>query len=428
MKTKILGTLINPVSPEKARMEPRGALCFSEDGRIEFAGSQDNAPAVEDCRTIDHTGRLIVPGFVDAHCHVGQARAANIRYSQLLPWLKNVVFPLEIRYTRQVAKQEAPDFFHQLISTGTTTAATYVTVREDATDEVFEVAKKLGIRAVIGKVMMDRHSPKGLLEKTDESIEASIRLCEKWHRAEGGRLRYAFTPRFALTCSGQLMKQAGIAAKQYGAHVMTHVAENDDEIKRAGELFPKARSYLDIYREAGLLFPGSILAHGIHLDDPDWDLIGRTGTGIAHCPTANLLLESGILNLSKALERNIPVGLGSDIGAGSEPALANVAHSAVTSQSARKVLGHSHKKFTAQLALHLMTKGGAQALGLGDITGDFSSGKAADFLVIDPRPCLPLCEWHEQMDLESLLWAIVLRFRPKAICEVYVQGRRVFPF
>lgn len=428
MKTKILGTIINPIGPDTATMEQRGALLFSDNGKIEYAGPLDDAPLDGDCRTIDHSGHLIIPGFVDAHCHVGQARAANIRYSQLLPWLEQVVFPLERKYTRQVAKHEAPVFFNQLISTGTTTAGTYVTVREDATDEVFEVAKKLGIRAIIGKVMMDQNSPNGLLEDTDESVEASIRLCEKWHNTENGRLRYAFTPRFALTCSEDLMKRAGIAARKYDAHCMTHVAENKDEIKRAQELFPSARSYLDIYRKAGLLFPGSILAHAIHMDSTDWNLVAKTGAGIAHCPTSNLLLESGILDLSWAIDRGIPVGLGSDIGAGSEPALANVAHSSVTSQSARKVLGHSYRKFSAQLALYLMTKGGAQALGLGETIGDLKSGKDADFLVIDPRPCLPLGEWNEELELEPLLWAIVLRFRPSTIKEVYVQGNRVFPF
>lgn len=423
--TKYKATIFNPISPEETEVFWDGALVISKEGVIAFCGDNEKAPEFDDCEIVDYSGRIIMPGFVDTHCHVGQARAANLRYSQLLPWLNKVVFPLEIAYTKEVAAVEAPKFFEQLLSFGTTTAGTYVTVSEQATDQVFKAAQKSGIRGVIGKVMMDRFSPDGLLEDTDESLASSIRLCEKWNNKELGRLRYAFTPRFALTCSKELMEESGKAAKSLDAHVMTHVAENLDEIKRAKELFPNYRSYLDIYDSLGLLGQKTILAHAIHMDQTDWDVVKERGAGIAHCPTSNLLLESGILDLTNPMIRNIGVGLGSDIGAGSEPALAMVAASAVTSQSARKVLGKSHRNISAQLALYLLTLGGAKAMGLDRTIGNLEKEKEADFLIVDPRPCLPLHEWTEKSDLKSLIWAIILRFRPKAIEKVYVKGKQV---
>lgn len=428
MTLKIIGTILNPVSPDKAELIADGVLIVDDGGRIVYSGPAQQAPEIKEAEIHDYSGHLITPGFVDAHCHVGQARAANIRYSKLLPWLQNVVFPMEIAYTSQVAKREAPGFFAQLLATGTTTAGAYVTIREDSTDAVFEVARSMGIRAVIGKVMMDRHSPEGLLEETAPSVDASIRLCEKWHGAENGRLRYAFTPRFALTCSEDLMRQAGKSALEFDAHIMTHVSENTDEVARAMELFPGHRSYLEIYNDFGMLIKGGVYAHAIHLDKLDWDLVKNTGVGIVHCPTSNLALESGILDLSEPLSRGISIGLGSDIGAGYEPALAVVASSAVTSQSARKLLDRKYQSMSADLAFYMMTKGGARSLGLEDTIGELAPGKEADFVIIDPTPCLPLGEWTEDTDMPSLIWALILRFRPNAIKKVFVKGRPVFPF
>lgn len=420
-----LGTILNPLAPDRAELIFDGALLVDDDGAIVAYGPREQVVAT-DAETIDCGADVLLPGFVDTHCHVAQARAVNVRYADLLTWLEHVVFPLESAYTADVAQREAPNFFDQLLSTGTTTVGLYVTVGEAATDRVFAIAEQVGIRAVIGKVMMDRFSPPELLEDTDASVAASIRLCEKWHGKAGGRLRYAFTPRFALTCSQELLEQAGAAAAHYDCHVATHVAENRAETARAASLFPGARSYLDIYQRAGLLRRGTVLGHGIYLDATDWEVMVETGAGLAHCPVSNLLLESGILDLSAPLAAGVAVGLGSDLGAGSEPALVEVAESALRSQIARKVLGHSHATVTPELAFYLLTRGGAAAMGLDDTIGDFTPGKAADFVVLDPREVLPLGEWPAEVSVSSLLYAMLLRFRATAIKQAYVQGRRVF--
>ena len=402
---------------------PDGALVSDNEGKIVYSGSASDAPQVD--ATVDFSEHLILPGFVDAHVHGAQARAANVRCGQLLPWLEKVIFPLEASYTPAVARQEAPRFFRSLLFVGTTTAGVWGTVDEKTTDALFAAAKHSGIRAVIGKVMMDRNGPPGMIEKTADSIDASVRLCEAWHGKAAGRLRYAFTPRFALSCSMDLMRGAGQAARGLDAHVMTHLAENREETDRVRELFPEGRSYLDVYERAGLLLPQTVLAHAIHLDEKDWDVLAQSGAGVAHCPVANLLLESGILDLDAPLARNVGVGLGTDIGAGAETAMAGVAQWAVASQAARKVMDRTHRSVDASTALYLMTRGGAQALGLGDRIGDLLPGKEADFLVVDPRPCLPLGQWDDDQNAQSLIWSIVLRFRTEAIKAVYIRGGRV---
>ncbi|MDP8223389.1 MAG: guanine deaminase [Candidatus Lernaella stagnicola] len=421
------GTLLNPSTPERALLLEDGGLLVDDDGTILAAGAREEIALPEGCETVDFSNYLVMPGFVDTHCHVAQARAVNVRHASLLEWLSKVVFPMESAYSADVAIREAPDFFHRLLATGTTTVGLYVTVNEDATDAVFAVAESVGIRGVIGKVMMDQHSPPALQENTAASLAASQRLCEMWHGQAKGRLRYAFTPRFALTCSAELLREAGAMAAEYKCHVATHVAENKAEVARAAELFPEARSYLDIYDRAGLLGPRTILGHGIYLDEKDWDVMAATGTGLAHCPVSNILLESGILDLAAPMSRGVAVGLGSDIGAGSDPALTEVAESAISGQIARKVLGHSHRVVTPELAFYLLTRGGAEAMGLADEIGDFRPGKQADFVVFDPRECLPMAEWTPEMDAASLLYAILLRFRATAVRATFVQGRRVYP-
>jgi len=422
---KFLGALLNPIDMERAELIRDGALLANDRGVITYAGPIENAPEALEAETVDHQGLLLCPGFIDSHCHIAQARAVNVRYASLLAWLEKVVFPLEIGYDRNEAAAQAPRFFKHLLNNGTTCAGLYVTVSAQATDEVFQIAKRMGLRAVIGKVMMDAYSPDGLLEDTQKSVDESIALCEKWHNAENGRLRYAFTPRFALTCTMELMKKAGDAARRYDANVMTHVAENPMEVKRAGELFPKSQSYLAVYRDAGLLKKGAVLGHGIYLSDNDWDIIRDSGASIAHCPISNLLLESGIMNMKPPLDRAIHVSLGSDIGAGAEPAMTEVAESAVTSQLARKVLGHEYKLVSPQGAFYMLTAGGAKALDIFDRVGDLTVGKEADLVAIDPRPCLPTDDWPDDLDASSLLYALLFRYRQKAVRAVYVKGEKV---
>jgi guanine deaminase len=176
-----------------------------------------------------------------------------------------------------------------------------------------------------------------------------------------------------------------------------------------------------------MLFPGAIYGHGIYLDDKDWELMAGTGAGIAHCPTANFMLESGIIDLSAAFAHKVPVGLGSDIGAGGATAICRVAEAAVYGQSARKVFGKPYSQVTAEQAFYMMTLGGAAAMGLSDRIGSLEPGKEADFIVLDPRPCLPLGQWSDDTQLCELIWALILRFRVASVENVYIGGYKVSP-
>lgn len=207
---------------------------------------------------------VICPGLVDVHAHLPQYPASGCGQGELLPWLQEHIFPLEREFTVERSERESPRFFRELARHGTTTACLYTTIYEESCDAAFRAAERSGLRLTLGKVMMDVGSygglaPEGILAL---SLEQSERLCQRWHGANDGLLGYAFSPRFAVSCSAAMMRAAGDLARRYDAPVQTHLAENPGEIARVRELFPEARDYTDVYDRAGLLGSRTLLEIG----------------------------------------------------------------------------------------------------------------------------------------------------------------------
>ena len=446
--------LLNPQSPDRLQEYSDGLLAVDEKGIIRACGAWDELfPRFEGLPVQDLRPLWILPGMVDLHVHLPQHEAVAMDGLELLPWLETFIFPAEAQFAdERVAQRSATSFFKGLLYRGTTTAVVYTTVHAAATDGAFQEAERVGIRAVMGKMMMDRNSPDSLQEETAQSLAQSEELCRTWHGRDGGRLQYAFTPRFAPTCSPELMRGAGLLAAKHGAYIQTHVSENLQELQWVHELFPEASSYTDVYHRMGLLGPRTLLGHGIHLGAEERALLRDTGTTIVHCPRSNAFLKSGIMPLRRWMDEGISLGLGTDVGAGTSLSMWAEAAFACTASKLKlaegqtlidrllrlKGLGEVQRAEIIEAlglaagaavdpiqAFHLATQGGARALGLQDRIGSLEAGKEADFVVVDPRIVDP-APHREAESAELTLSRMLYREHPGMVRATYIRGRRCF--
>ena len=395
-----------------------------EVGSFQFLGRKQRAQPIH-WQQSDRA--IIFPGLIDLHTHMPQYPVVARGRGQHLEWLHQHVFPRERGFTGKVGEREPAHFFAELARHGTTTAAIYTAIYEDTCDMAFQAAADSGMRVIMGQTMMDVGTygtlqPRKILSVT---LLESERLCQKWHGAEDGLLEYAFSPRFALACSERLLRSAGEMARQFGCHIQTHLAENREECERVKHLFPKAQDYTDVYDKAGLLGPKTILANCIHLTPRERAVLSDTGTSVAHCPTANLYLSSGIMPLGEYLAEHIRVGLGTDVAAGPELNLWQVMRSAIETQKARGYFEPGTAVPSPAEVLHLATQGAAEVLGKGDIIGSLEAGKEADITVMDLTAMLPYGGAEtkiEDLTPEDMLALCIYRGGPHAVLETFVRG------
>ncbi len=297
--------------------------------------------------------------------------------SELLDWLNTYTFPAERRYAdAAVAQQGAALFLDALLAHGTTAAVVFPTVHKVSADALFAAAAERGMRLIAGKVLMDRHAPDGLRDDVVQAEADCRELIARWHGRE--RLAYAVTVRFAPTSTPAQLAMAGrLCAEDATLYMQTHVAENRDEVRWVRELFPEARSYLDVYARAGLLHGRSVLAHGIWLDDTDRAVLRAAGAQIAHSPSSNLFLGSGLFGWREAEAAGAAVTLASDVGGGTSLSMLR------TMADAYKVQAMAHQRLTAWKALHAATRGAARALALEHEIGSLEAGRMADLCVWD---------------------------------------------
>jgi guanine deaminase len=247
------GRILNPISYSEFEDISNGALVVSEGRIIEYGKFKD---VRRGGNIVDFGDQVITPGLIDTHVHLPQYDVVAMDGYEPLEWLDKYIFPAEKRFeSTEVAREAAARFFTDLKANGTTTACVYSTVHKNSTDAAFEEAHRSGLRIFMGKVMMDQNSPAFLQEKTADSLEESEELCRKWHRKDGGRLNYVFTPRFAPTCSLELMKEVSKLARKHDAYIQTHLSENRSEIKLVKTLFPNLGNYTEVYESVDLLMP-----------------------------------------------------------------------------------------------------------------------------------------------------------------------------
>lgn len=352
-------------------------------------------------------GRLIAPGFVDMHVHYPQLDAIGSPAEGLLPWLENYTFPEEKRFaSKDHCAQAATFFIAELLRNGVTTALAFATSHVESVNALFAEAQKNQLRLMTGKCLMDQNAPDGVRDETVQSLQDTEALIQRWHGVD--RLGYAITPRFVPSCSEAQLRGAGeLAAKYPDVWIQSHVAENKDEIAWVRQLYPKARSYLSVYEQFGLLRPRAVYAHCIHIDDEDRALMRGTGTAAAVSPTSNLFLGSGFFDYERADRIGFPYGLASDVGGGTS-------FSPFHTMLAAYYVGREGQTKTG-LSLkpqHLWwqhTAGAARALGLEGVVGNLQPGCEADFVVLNLQATPLLARKTAQAaSLDELLFALIV--------------------
>ena len=410
------GRIINPLSPDRFEEFKDGALVVDEKGKIVACGDFSSIRR-QYANTHVRQHDLIIPGLVDCHLHLSQLDLRGKHGATLLDWLERYIFPAEVAFSNaRIVDDVAKRFFKKLILNGTTTAAIYTTVHAKSTDHVFKIAKAAGVRAIIGKVMMDQYSPSELQEDTHESLKLSEALCAKWHGACKGRLMYAFTPRFAPTCSEELWLEVGKLANETGAYIQTHIAETTAENKRVRELFPDYNDYTEIFEENGCLGPKTILGHAIYLSDDEMRCLAQSKTKLVHCPTSNFFLKSGRMPVELIEEHGITYGLGTDVGAGTSMSLFTTMRHADYIQP--------HITISPVKAFYLATLGGAKTLSLEHETGNLKPGKSADFCVVDIGAIDPRYKLSD-LTAGEILSLLMYRGNGSVIRETYVHGEKL---
>ena len=410
------------------RFRPDHWLLVGDDGRIVGAQVQDPGPQWQ---RHDHRGKLLMPGFIDTHVHCPQLDVLASHGAGLLDWLETYTFPAELRYAdAAVAQTGAARFLDALLAHGTTAAVVFPTVHKVSVEALFAAGAQRGMRIVAGKVLMDRHAPAGLLDDVVGAERDCEELIARWHGQ--GRASYAVTVRFAATSTPAQLAMAGELCRRHaGLFMQTHVAENQDEVRWVAELFPQARSYLDVYHQHGLLHERAVLAHGIWLDAYDRALLRDTGAQIAFCPTSNTFLGSGLFDWQAAIDSGHRVSLASDVGGGTSLSMLR------TLAEAYKVQALRGTRLSAWTALHAATRGAAEGLGLSQEIGHLDAGALADVVVwqwavgavAEHRDAVArgAISGVPAQALHARVFAWLMLGDERNLAATYVAGRRVEP-
>jgi len=372
---------------------------------------------------VDLREGLVLPGLVDTHVHFPQVRAIGALGMPLLEWLDRRALPEEERLASvDYARQVATEFVGGLVGAGTTTALVFGSHFASAVDVLFEEVDRVGLRVTSGLVVSDRSLPESLLSTPERTYDESVALAGRWHGR--GRTRYAVTPRFSYSASDDLLDACASVRKDVpGTWFTSHVNENQAEIIEVARLFADSEHYVDTYDRHGLVGPSTVLAHNVHPTDCELALLAARGASVAHCPTSNSALGSGLFPLREHVEHGVRVALGSDVGAGTGFSLIKEALQAYFMQ---QLLGPGGLPLASPDLLFLATRAGALALGLGSEVGDLSVGRQFDAVWVRPRAGDPLeVGLCHALDAEDALARTFALGTPDHVAGVWVGGDRV---
>jgi guanine deaminase len=372
---------------------------------------------------VDLRGGVLLPGLVDTHVHYPQLRVIGALGMPLLDWLERCALPEEARFADVTyAHEVAREFVRALADAGTTTALVFGSHFAPAVDALFEAVQDVGLRVTSGLVLGDRLLRPDLHTTAQRAYDEGRQLAERWHGA--GRLRYAVTPRFSLSCSNDLLASCtALHADVPGSWFTSHINENPDEIAKVRELF--GASYLDSYDAHGLVGKRSVFAHNVHATDAELELLGATGAAVSHCPTSNCALGSGLFALDRHLRHGVTVALGTDVGAGTGLSLFKEGLQACFVQRLR---GVESAPLTPVHLLYLATAAGARALGLQDQIGDLSIGRRFDAVWVRPHPGTPLdVGLRHAGDSEAAVAKLFALATSADVAGVWVDGTSVKP-
>ncbi|MEO0092044.1 MAG: guanine deaminase [candidate division WOR-3 bacterium] len=406
------GRILNFLDGNNFEDYPDGFLAIDNNGKIinygkwceRFQHSYSNA------KIFNYRKFIILPGFIDVHLHLPQLHLRGRYGEELLNWLNNYIIKSELSESNLYKiKKDIKSFYYEMVKNGTTTGLIFSSSSFKYTDWAFRIAQDFGIRAIIGKSMMDNKLSHFAVESTKKSLTESIELFEKWNGTDG-RLYYAFSPRFAPATTEILLKSVAKFCKNNNAYIHTHLAENRKELNLTKKLFPQYNSYTELYYHTGILGPKTIVAHAIHLKDAEYKLLSKTQTKVAHCPSSNFFLHSGRANIAKMEQLNITIGLGSDVGAGPSFSMFSVMRDA-----------YYVRKISPLKAFYYATLGGAKVLSLDNLIGNFAQNKEGDFIIVKyPTNC------NKKTKTEELLSQMIFCGDDRLIVETYVRGKRLY--
>ncbi len=362
---------------------------------------------------------LMVPGFIDTHVHAPQLDIIGAYGEQLLDWLEKYTFPAEAKFADEVyAATSAVAFLDGLLQAGTTTAMAFSTSHLHAADALFEAAHDRNMRLIAGKVLMDQNALPVLQDTAKGGVADSETLIKRWHGT--GRLGYAVTPRFAGSSSVEQLTLAGeLHARYPDTWIQTHLSENLDEVAWLKEIHPHTSDYLNAYEQYGLVNDRAVFAHCIHLTDSERRRLAEQGGKVAFCPSSNMFLGSGLLDLQQLFEAGVDVSLATDVGAGTSLSMLR------TMGDAYKVCQLKGHSLGPMQALGMATLGNAEALHLDHVIGNFTPGKEADFLMLDPNASeiqsrrIDLCE-----RVEDELFVYMTLGDERTVAATYVAGEK----
>jgi guanine deaminase len=419
----VFDTPDSPFAGGRLRSEQDGGVAV-DGGVVVARGSYARVRAERpDDEVVELSGGVLLPGLVDTHVHFPQVRVIGGLGLPLLDWLKERALPEEARLADvEHARTVAAEFIDGLLRAGTTTALVFGAHFPAAVDQLFQHAAEAGLRITAGLVVSDRVLRQDLLTTPERAYTDALALAGHWHRKD--RLRYAVTPRFSLsTTEAMLDACSSVLRDADGVLFTTHINENDAEIDAVREAHATCAHYADTYHRYGLLDRRSVLAHNVHPDDDELDLLAATGTSVAHCPSSNSALGSGLFPLRRHVERGVRVGLGTDVGAGTSLSLLREGLQAYFVQA---LLGDDGLPLTAAHLLYLATRAGAEVLDLGDQVGDLSVGRQFDAVWVRPEPGatldIVLKEAHDPDDALAKVFALA---GPSEVRGVWVGGDRL---
>ncbi|MFZ9594754.1 MAG: 5'-deoxyadenosine deaminase [Bdellovibrionia bacterium] len=418
------------VFTQNEKREVLEADLFIENGRIAEIAPVRRSPLKKTGKrrlerktpVIDASGLVLIPGFVQAHVHLCQTLFRNQADDlELLDWLSKKIWVFEAAHTEETLYTSALLGIYELLSSGTTCILDMGTVRH--TDALCEAVRQSGIRASIGKCLMDHptRNPKNLQEPTKTALAQAQDLLKRWHQSQSDRIRISYAPRFALSCTSELLTQVGLLAQEHQTLIHTHASENQKEIQLVRRLF--GCENLEYLHRLGLTSKRLVLAHGIWLSENEKQILKKTQTHVVHCPSSNLKLASGIAPIPELLKRGINVALGADgaacsnsLNAFEEMRLAALIHKPQAGPTAMK----------AMEVLDLATRNGAQALDWWDQIGSIEVGKQADLVALDLRGPLNTVYERDRLRPEALASSIVYSTHPENVRWTQVAGQTVY--
>jgi guanine deaminase len=406
--------------PQAAQIHARGGVLI-RDGLIHQVGPADDLRAAHpQAKVTDHGDALIMAGFIDAHVHYPQTAMIASWGKRLIDWLNHYTFPEERRFEDPAyASEIAGRYLDLTLANGTTSVVSYCTIHPASVEAFFTAAQARGQRVVAGKTCMDRDTaPEFLRDTAQTSYDDSKALLEKWHGVD--RLSYAITPRFSPTSTPEQLSALGaLWAEHPDCLMQTHLSEQVDEIGWVKSLYPQARDYLDTYEEHGLLRPGGMYGHAIHLEDREKDRLLEVDAALVHCPTSNTFIGSGLFDMGGLMADGHRIGLATDTGGGSSFSMLRTMAAAYESGQLR------HRPLHPSELLWLATAGSARAMRMEDKIGNLAAGMEADIVVLDLASTPAIAQRSARAeDLWEAIFPTIMMGDDRAISAVYLAGQR----